>query len=144
MPRHPPCALINLATKHKIKMLASTVQFSRYGRPDRLIHRVRLSGRRSVIERPDVFGIRAPDHSGHHESLRATIPLPQDSTACLRSDVIGSKFLRCKHRCTNRPISASHELVSVPPLSSARETFAHESALDRSASRPALCSLERR
>src|SRR3954468_13292756 len=31
VPRHPPCALINLATK----MLASTVQFSRYGRPDR-------------------------------------------------------------------------------------------------------------
>ena len=30
VPRHPPCALINLATK----MLASTVQFSRYGRHD--------------------------------------------------------------------------------------------------------------
>src|ERR1700742_171980 len=30
MPRHPPCALNNLATK--IKMLASTVQFSKYGR----------------------------------------------------------------------------------------------------------------
>src|SRR3954468_4309580 len=29
VPRPPPCALINLATK----MLASTVQFSRYGRP---------------------------------------------------------------------------------------------------------------
>src|SRR5437868_14461085 len=28
MPRHPPCALNNLATK----MLASTVQFSKYGR----------------------------------------------------------------------------------------------------------------
>src|SRR3954469_5351238 len=28
VPRHPPCALNNLATK----MLASTVQFSRYGR----------------------------------------------------------------------------------------------------------------
>ena len=31
VPRHPPCALINLATK----MLASTVQFSRYGWPPR-------------------------------------------------------------------------------------------------------------
>jgi hypothetical protein len=31
VPRHPPCALINLATK----MLASTVQFSRYGRHHR-------------------------------------------------------------------------------------------------------------
>src|SRR5437588_7297895 len=30
VPRHPPCALINLATTDM--MLASTVQFSRYGR----------------------------------------------------------------------------------------------------------------
>ena len=30
VPRHPPCALNNLTTK--MKMLASTVQFSRYGR----------------------------------------------------------------------------------------------------------------
>src|SRR5215475_5978442 len=35
VPRLPPCALINLATK----MLASTVQFSRYGRSRRLIRR---------------------------------------------------------------------------------------------------------
>ena len=32
MPRHPPCALSNLTTK--MKMLASTVQFSSYGRED--------------------------------------------------------------------------------------------------------------
>src|ERR1700710_1796494 len=38
VPRHPPCALINLATK----MLASTVQFSRYGRPQRLFIACRL------------------------------------------------------------------------------------------------------
>jgi hypothetical protein len=31
MPRHPPCALSNLATLQISKMLASTVQFSRYG-----------------------------------------------------------------------------------------------------------------
>jgi hypothetical protein len=36
VPRHPPCALINLATK----MLASTVQFSRYGRFFAVVHRV--------------------------------------------------------------------------------------------------------
>src|SRR3954469_14672800 len=33
VPRHPPCALSNLATK----MLASTVQFSRYGRTQPLV-----------------------------------------------------------------------------------------------------------
>src|ERR671910_1555433 len=32
VPRHPPCALNNLTTK--MKMLASTVQFSSYGRED--------------------------------------------------------------------------------------------------------------
>src|ERR671910_2320199 len=32
VPRHPPCALNNLTTK--MKMLASTVQFSSYGRDD--------------------------------------------------------------------------------------------------------------
>ena len=36
MPRHPPCALTNLATK----MLASTVQFSKYGRTNHHNHRV--------------------------------------------------------------------------------------------------------
>ena len=36
VPRHPPCALNNLATK----MLASTVQFSRYGRDQILVRRV--------------------------------------------------------------------------------------------------------
>ena len=36
VPRHPPCALNNLATK----MLASTVQFSRYGREQILVRRV--------------------------------------------------------------------------------------------------------
>src|SRR6185369_14542996 len=34
VPRHPPCALNNLATTDE--MLASTVQFSRYGRSRRL------------------------------------------------------------------------------------------------------------
>jgi hypothetical protein len=35
MPRHPPCALTNLATK----MLASTVQFSKYGQAALTTHR---------------------------------------------------------------------------------------------------------
>lgn len=51
VPRHPPCALHNLATK----MLASTVQFSRYGRtqptPPRLpAHSRRFATRVGPIE----------------------------------------------------------------------------------------------
>src|SRR6266516_7555532 len=48
VPRHPPCALINLATK----MLASTVQFSRYGRPTDALPRTPIR-RRTVIDVPD-------------------------------------------------------------------------------------------
>src|SRR5215213_393028 len=51
VPRHPPCALNNLATK----MLASTVQFSRYGQTQPRPHRAQPApdptarhGRRSV------------------------------------------------------------------------------------------------
>jgi hypothetical protein len=47
VPRHPPCALTNLATK----MLASTVQFSRYGRNPAGSRRVRPQGRRSTTDR---------------------------------------------------------------------------------------------
>src|SRR5215213_1340977 len=67
VPRHPPCALNNLATK----MLASTVQFSRYGRSRRLDRRVR------------------PPHRSVRAAVRRTTgqkeqPLLQDPTACLR------------------------------------------------------------
>src|SRR6478609_877312 len=65
VPRHPPCALINLATK----MLASTVQFSRYGRPPRLNHRVPISTCRG-----GPFGDRGAGRvhaSLHDECLRA-------------------------------------------------------------------------
>ena len=39
MPRHPPCALNNLTTKI-LKMLASTVQFSNYGRVTSALRRL--------------------------------------------------------------------------------------------------------
>src|SRR5262249_28451053 len=46
VPRHPPCALNNLATK----MLASTVQFSRYGR-SRFVIAACYTLRRCVVPR---------------------------------------------------------------------------------------------
>src|ERR1700712_3151516 len=44
VPRHPPCALINLTTK----MLASTVQFSSYGRSRHLLDAYPLAAGGSV------------------------------------------------------------------------------------------------
>src|SRR5919202_406663 len=52
MPRHPPCALTNLATK----MLASTVQFSKYGQ-----HRHHTTTR--VRQRPTT-------HKGHPQQQK--------------------------------------------------------------------------
>ena len=61
------------------------------------------------------------------ECLRAENPLPQDSTACLRlHHTRTSRFLRPEGRCTDEAGSVRDELVSVPPLSSPRETFARD------------------
>ena len=58
VPRHPPCALINLATK----MLASTVQFSRYGRRNAEIHRLPVSreARRPAVRCPQRSDVMTP------------------------------------------------------------------------------------
>src|SRR6201999_129328 len=60
VPRHPPCALSNLATK----MLASTVQFSRYGRrltPDpRVLRRAHQGRRRSRSRGVSAAEVRKP------------------------------------------------------------------------------------
>jgi hypothetical protein len=80
VPRHPPCALNNLATTDV--MLASTVQFSRYGR----------------FRRP------SPLPGGAHrpwlkEALR---PFPQDPTACSAWPVPGVSVPPASG-CTNWP-----------------------------------------
>src|SRR3954453_13612478 len=101
VPRHPPCALNNLATQktapsppegnnkaglHKLcfrvqKMLASTVQFSTYDRsPPARPRRTRTphGGQRRYEEQD------GPDRENNPPVSRAG-PLPQDPTACLRT-----------------------------------------------------------
>ncbi len=74
VPRHPPCALSNLTTK----MLASTVQFSRYGR-SRSSHRGALptpAGSRTTT-RPVLSATKAPQPSpagGLRQSPRKLAP----------------------------------------------------------------------
>src|SRR3954452_21326794 len=65
VPRHPPCALTNLATK----MLASTVQFSSYGRARSrtgaaCAHPVRRSARDRSVARQSPLGLAEARTSG--------------------------------------------------------------------------------
>src|SRR3954454_16545249 len=79
VPRHPPCAPTNLATK----MLASTVQFSSYGRAQLLSARGGRTARGvgggeagpSGTDPAEPRAKRVPGVRGKH-------PLPQDPTAC--------------------------------------------------------------
>ena len=79
MPRHPPCALNNLATK----MLASTVQFSKYGQTRHHHHRKpttttptsSLAASRPVGQRPTTTF-----HQGPPTNSRCLFP--QDPTVC--------------------------------------------------------------
>src|SRR6266550_3440988 len=65
VPRHPPCALNNLATK----MLASTVQFSRYGRSRSPVRRVRQRG---VVRRTT-----GPDRRTHRNLTLRCVTVPE-------------------------------------------------------------------
>src|SRR3954471_14589675 len=67
VPRHPPCALINLATK----MLASTVQFSRYGRAP-------VVDRRRRSERAGYDGHRVRPTTGPYRPRLMTGPTGRD------------------------------------------------------------------
>src|ERR1700733_14417276 len=79
VPRHPPCALINLTLGttcyfcRKQKMLASTMQFSRYGRNH-------ASGPPIREARPQAVRV-----SAHRKRL-----LPQDPTVCPEPSPVAS------------------------------------------------------
>jgi hypothetical protein len=72
VPRHPPCALTNLATK----MLASTVQFSTNGRPPAHPHSTPTPPPRKPGQNMQAVLREAGPVQ------RETSPLPQDPTAC--------------------------------------------------------------
>jgi hypothetical protein len=97
------------------KMLASTVQFSRYGRTAPGAHRVHPADVVRCPRRPDVFVPRVgkPAPSGLN-----SVP-----TAGFGRDHRGS--LRTSRR-TDDARTEPAELVSVPPLSSPRETVARD------------------
>src|SRR6185437_14998476 len=106
-------------------MLASTVQFSRYGRPPHLALRVR-----HVAPFGEVKGRTMLTYSVSRR-LGLICPLPQDSTVCLRRYHDRTAAFHPTNRSTGGRRSCIDELVSVPPLSYLRETFAHEQASGR-------------
>jgi hypothetical protein len=130
VPRHPPCALINLATK----MLASTVQFSSYGRlpieARRVPQRAGAVRRRSVPStrerRPPRDSVTSAAVGTRETSSRS---LPQDPTAC-RGGTSHSVAFHSPKGCTHDGCAAHRQLVNVPPMSNHRGTFAHVVALD--------------
>ncbi len=124
-------------------MLASTVQFSKYGRSPTSRHR------------------QTPDQTGRYDiqwiSAEATnleSPLPQDPTACLRPDhPHPPRSTLPEESRTSSKLEHLAELVSVPPSSSVTNTRDPPQLVDLHGPRTALdhtheecgqCSLERR
>ena len=126
VPRHPPCALTNLATK----MLASTVQFSRYGRTQPTRHRLPTP----APKRTDADGSATGLTRRRHQTKKRLIL--QDPTAHLRPTTARSCPFRLpppakkqrSERLNQEPQlywtqqrTSRTELVSVPPMSSTTE-----------------------
>jgi hypothetical protein len=109
------------------KMLASTVQFSSYGRASVQGAARVQRGRRPANRALPSAGIPA----GRHRE-RGTRPFPQDPTACLSQAALG---VRSTPLCgsTETTTNMLGRVVSVPPMSWATER-----------SSVAECSLERR
>jgi len=138
-----------LATKYL--MLASTVQFSRYGREKILARRVPAATCRSFDEDLSHSAATAPSarEHGRRREVRGSgnvRPVPQDPTAC-RSRPSAFPSRSC---CTSAAVLddgavGACQLVNVPPLSTIPEAFVRGMALDEQPKRSlARCSLERR
>ena len=107
VPRHPPCALTNLVTK----MLASTVQFSRYGR-DPILDSPRARSERVVRRGP---ALRPPVQlgTGTRGSIRS-LRTQQRASANHSPPCPGPRCSRSSTGDRNRLVRL---MVSDPPLS---------------------------
>ena len=133
VPRHPPCALHNLATK----MLASTVQFSTYTRPRPA---ARLDARPRPPKRTENGRSPGPHSGPHHTTPPKTRPRPPRAKA--RSRPEDAHALRTQQRAPRR---------SQPPRLPASHATEHPprrerpgAAPGRTRTGPAGRSLERR
>jgi hypothetical protein len=117
-------------------MLASTVQFSRYGRESILVRRVpagqQAVRRESVPLRHAAPSARESMGAGWEVRRSGNVrPVPQDPTAC-RSRPSAFPSRSC---CTSAAVLddgavGACQLVNVPPLSTILEAFVRDMALD--------------
>ena len=119
VPRHPPCALTNLTTK--MLMLASTMQFSRYGRDS-----VRSPGHNISIASSDVV----PRRTGPRSEARVFRALRTQQCAVHRlrhryrsTPARGSTRKPVSYRCT---MSMFHPLSPRVRHSRTVEAWTHE------------------
>ena len=134
MPRHPPCALNNLATK----MLASTVQFSKYGRTHH--HRSPQTHTQHPINQgPWTQAVRwdggPPQPSTKGTTHHSRCLFPQDPTVCRTTD--HSRPVPQCQRSTH--MSKTHSKTSAQN----RALGTHTNPINRIGRRQ-KCSLERR
>src|SRR3954453_23500896 len=143
VPRHPPCALTNLATK----MLASTVQFSSYGRSRSRLAACFLVGSGSAWTGPSVteppcaqpcgcsYGGSVSPRSGSH--FKKCGPAPSGPNSVLRPPPP-----RAPSVPTGEPavlgvrLERDGLLVSVPPLSPTEARASSRGSWTRSSRRP--------
>ncbi len=141
MPRHPPCALSSLSFQnHKIatKMLASTMQFSRYGRC--------LSPGATACLAPRCARQRGRSVRGKPMRVRKKRSSPQDPTACLTTTVVGTRVSTpAELDVLMRTSDCDGQIIDVP-LNEQRhlETNAREMTHGQTSNMSANCSLERR
>ena len=142
MPRHPPCALKNLTTIILTKMLASTVQFSSYGRSHTPTRTGPCSSHRSETQEP------AFDR-GSCDPLAVTLHRPRRAGDLNKQTLVRSlrtqQRAKTPHPTSDRQLSippsepdrsTRHQppkrsaIVDVPPVSTAPDTFGRGTGLD--------------
>jgi hypothetical protein len=143
VPRHPPCALTNLATK----MLASTVQFSSYGRARShtgaaCAHQVRRSARDRSVARQSPPDPRVSEAGRARSVRRSNRSFRTQQRAW--ADPIRDFRSHLDEAVLGKPCDRSGLLVSVPLHERISGHSPEHASGQTERALPARCSLERR
>src|SRR3954471_24279009 len=140
VPRHPPCALKNLTTD--TKMLASTMQFSSYGREPLPITGAYPPTPPGTTRRRERT-VRPKKRARRRNEQR---PFPQDPTARQAGPTHPPRSTPTRRRGVLAAHARTSQLADVPPLSNHPGTLVRAVALDPTTHRATEpeCSLERR
>src|SRR3954467_2826290 len=129
VPRHPPCALINLATKYVDARVHCAVLKKRVV-PVPVVVACLEHSRSFDAGRPPFAKPPATSAGGGRAGGMSFRPIPQDPTAC-RSGAPPSPPRSCRpSSCPNEASDELRQLVNVPPLSHHRRSYAFGWCLD--------------